>query len=300
MRVEEAAALVPTPFAERIARLDADGGPSGADWVAALPHLVAEILDTWSLTLDGDPMTGHGALVLPVRGEDGVAALKLGWPHTEAGGEHLALRAWDGHGAVRLLRADPRRSLLLLERLTSEDLHGPWDEEAVAAIAGLYPQLHVDPLPQVAPLVPRVAQILSRPAAHQLPRRLVEQAGSTLRSLEADGAAARLLHGDLHYGNILSDGTDWVAIDPKPVNGHPAWEVAPLLSNRVEEMGTGASLRWSVRRRVEIVCDVAGLAEDVVRPVAALRGVVHAIWAVGDGDTERVSRSISLIKALGD
>lgn len=110
----------------------------------------------------------------------------------------------------------------------------------------------------------------------------------------------RLLHGDLHYGNVLSDGTDWVAIDPKPVNGHPAWEVAPLLANRAEEMGTGASLRWSVRRRVEVACDVAGLDEDVVRPVAALREVVNAIWALEDGDQDRVSLAISIIKALGD
>ena len=40
-------------------------------------------------------------------------------------------------GAARLLRADPRRSVLLLERLTTEDLDGLWDEEAVAIAAGL-------------------------------------------------------------------------------------------------------------------------------------------------------------------
>lgn len=300
MRVEEAAGLVPAPFAARMAGLEAEGGPAGAEWVDALPHLLAEVLDEWALTVDGEPMTGHCALVLPVRGKEGIAALKLGWPHRDAGGEHLALRAWDGRSAVRLLRADPRRSVLLLERLTTEDLGEMWDEEAVAVIAALYADLHVAPLPQVPALVPWVEEILSRPATRGLPRRLVEQARSTLRSLAAEGAAERLLHGDLHYGNVLSDGTDWVAIDPKPVNGHPAWEVVPLLNNRVEEMGTGASLRWSVRRRVEVVCDAAGLDEDVVRPVAALREVVGAVWAVEGGDTDRVSRAVSLIKALGD
>ena len=99
---------------------------------------------------------------------------------------------------------------------------------------------------------------------------------------------------------VLSDGTDWVAIDPKPVTGHPAWEVAPLLANRVEEMGTGASLRWSVRRRAEVACEVSGLDPDLVRPVAALREVVNAIWATEDEDPARVSRAISVIKALGD
>lgn len=300
MRVEEAAGLVPAAFAERVADRAAEGGPSGSDWVAALPHLVADVLDTWSLTLDGSPMTGHCSLVLPVRGEEGRAALKLAWPHAEAADEHLALRAWGGRSAVQLLRADPRRSVLLLERLTTEDLSEGWDEESVAVVAGLYADLHLAPLPQVPALVPRADEVLARPAIAGLPRRLVEQARSTLRSLAGEADTDRLLHGDLHYGNVLSDGTDWVAIDPKPVSGHPAWEVAPLLSNRWEEMGTGAALRWSVRRRVEVACAVAGLDESLVRPVAAVREVVNAVWASEDSDGARVSRAVALVKALGD
>ncbi|MGN7246748.1 aminoglycoside phosphotransferase family protein [Janibacter anophelis] len=299
MRVEEAADLVPTSFAARIASLEAEGGPTGAAWVDALPHLLAEVLQEWELSVDGAPMTGQCALVVPVRGPDGRAALKLGWPHREADHEHLALRTWDGRGAVRLLRADPRRSVLLLERLTTEDLAGLWDEEAVRVVAGLYVDLHVAPLPQVPALVPWVEEILSRPAVAALPRRYVEQARSTLRSLGSLGGE-RLLHGDLHYGNVLSDGTDWVAIDPKPVTGHPAWEVAPLLNNRTDEMGTGASLRWSVRRRVEVACEVADLDEALVRAVSALREVVNAVWASEDDDPERVSLAVALVKALGD
>ena len=300
MRVEEAAGLVPHAFAERVAAFPAEGGPPGSDWVTALPHLIVEVLESWALVIDGVAVTGRHSLVLPVRGESGPAVLKLGWPHEEAATEHLALRAWGGRSAVELRRADPSRSAFLLERLTSEDTGELWDEEAVTVIAGLYADLHLPPLPQVRPLGPWVAGILERPAARHLPRRLVEQARSSLRSLDTDEAPARLLHGDLHYGNVLSDGTDWVAIDPKPVAGHPAWEVAPLLYNRVEEMGTGAALRWSVRRRVEVVCEVAGLDEDVVRAVSALRETVNAVWATEEGDRDRVSRAVALIKALGD
>ena len=89
MRVEDAAALVPAPFAEHIATLEAEGGPAGIAWVAALPHLLAEVLPEWELTVDGDPMTGHCSLVLPVRGPGGAAVLKLGWPHTDADGVAL-------------------------------------------------------------------------------------------------------------------------------------------------------------------------------------------------------------------
>lgn len=299
MRVEDAAALVPAPFAAHVARLPAEGGLSGADWAAGLAHLLAEVLGEWDLAVDGAVATGECALVVPVRGREGAAALKVAWPHRDADGEHLALRAWDGRSAVRLLRADPRRSVLLLERLTREDLCGLWDEEAVAIVGRMYADLHLAPLPQLPTLVPWAGEVLGRPATRSLPRRLVQQAVGTLGDLEALGGQ-RLLHGDLHYENVLSDGTDWVAIDPKPIVGHPAWEVAPLLWNRWEEMGTGAALRWSVRRRVEVLCEVSGLDEDLVRSVSALREVVNATWAVEDGDRERVSRAVALVKALGD
>lgn len=300
MRVEDAAALVPAPFAARIGGLAPEGGPSGREWIDSLPHLLADVLTQWSLVPDGPPAVGQCSLVLPVRGPEGPAALKLGWPHEDSVHEHLALRAWGARGAVGLLAADPRRSVLLLERLTTEDLSAPWDEEAVAAVAGLYADLHLTPLPQVPTLASRAGEVLARPAGRGLPRQILERARSTLRSLDTGEAAARLLHGDLHYGNVLSDGTDWVAIDPKPLTGHPAWEVASLLHNRTPEMGTGAALRWSVRRRVEVACEVAGLDEDVVRPVAALRETVHAVQAVEAGDEGRVSLAVALVKALGD
>ena len=76
--------------------------------------------------------------------------LKVTFPHDEAEHEHLGLQAWHGDGAVLLLRADPRRWALLLERLhADEDLTPMWDVEACEIVAGLYPRLHVPALPQL-------------------------------------------------------------------------------------------------------------------------------------------------------
>ena len=43
---------------------------------------------------------------------------------------------------MRLLRADPRRQRLLLERLSYVDLSELWDVEACEIVAGFYPRLH--------------------------------------------------------------------------------------------------------------------------------------------------------------
>ena len=98
-------------------------------------------------------MHGFGALVVPVRTTaNRPAVLKVSFPDDESEHEHLALQHWHGNGAVQLLRADPHRSAMLLERLHPERLTELWDLEACEIVAGLYAQLHVPAIPQLRPL----------------------------------------------------------------------------------------------------------------------------------------------------
>ena len=83
---------LPTDWVARVARLAADGGPSGAEWARHVPRLVAEAMDQWSLTPDGPVRTGWTAAVLPVRREGLPLALKVVWPCPDTAGEHRALR----------------------------------------------------------------------------------------------------------------------------------------------------------------------------------------------------------------
>ena len=167
-------------------------------------------------------------------------------PAEEHEHEALALQRWDGHGAVRLLRADPHRWALLLERLHPEDLTDVWDVEACEIVAGLYAHLHVPAPPRLraqTSYVGRWTERLARlPRSAPVPRRLVEQAVSLGRDLVADPASTgTLIHGDLHYGNVLAaDRAPWLAIDPKPTSGDPHYEVAPAA---VEPVGRACRRR---------------------------------------------------------
>jgi len=77
-----------------------------------------DLVEEWELRYDGDPRQGYCSLVVPVRTTGGrPAVLKVAFPDDENEPEHLALQRWQGNGAVTLLRADPRRHALLLERL---------------------------------------------------------------------------------------------------------------------------------------------------------------------------------------
>ena len=112
------------------------------------------MVEEWELRRDGDEFWhGYCSAVLPVRTAEGApAVLKVSFDgDDESAHEALALQTWGGHRAVRLLRADPRRRALLLERLGRRDLGDLPVLDACAEVAGLYGALHVPAPPRVVP-----------------------------------------------------------------------------------------------------------------------------------------------------
>jgi streptomycin 6-kinase len=310
-RPEEAAALVPSAFGELVRRFSAEdgavGGPSGAQWEAGLPRLLAQLLDEWELAPTGPGETGWTAVVVPVLRHGERLALKVVWPHIEARTEALVLRHWDGRGAVRLVAADPGRGALLLEALDpTRDLR-TLDMDAACTVAGsLLTQLNVMAPPGLRPLSTFAREQLVKIAAAEgtLPRRMLDRLTGLVRDLTADPACdATLVHTDLHYENVLAsrDGSGrppWLAIDPHAMAGHPGVELQPLLRNRVDEYGTGSTFRWQVRRRVEVACEAAGVEEELAYAWSYVVTAMQARWAAEDGDADLVSFNIALLKAL--
>lgn len=296
-------------------------GPDWVDWLDRLPRLASDLLAQWDLTPVATAMHGFCSLVLPVvtAAGDG-AALKITFDgDDESEHEGLALQRWGGEGAVRLLRADPRRRALLLEWLDPRDLRDTWDVEACEVVAGLYGRLHVPALPQLRTLTSYVegwaADLRALGHDHPLPRRHVDQALSLAADLAVDpGSTGVLIHGDLHYANVLGgDREPWRAIDPKPMNGDPHYEPAPMLWNRWEEMtdpASGQTLRDGIRRRFHALVDTGGLDERRARDWVVVRMVINAGWTVQEArrsdralDAEEqawVTRCLAITKAVQD
>ncbi|MHA3021517.1 aminoglycoside phosphotransferase family protein [Mycobacterium sp. BMJ-28] len=282
-------------------------GPQWRTWVDSLPAAVTAQLDEWRLTPDGEPAHGFCSLVLPVRTEEGRAALKFAFPDAESEHEHLALRRWGGAGAVRLLRADPHRRTMLLERLHGRNLNAIWDIEACEVVAGLYSRLHVAALPQLRPLTGFLrewtAGLRTLPRSAAVPRRLVEQAISLGTDLADDPASAgTLIHGDLHYENVFAaDREPWLVIDPKPMSGDPHYEIAPMLWNRWDELA--GYVREGVRRRFYTLVDAAGLDADRARAWVTVRMMHNAMWELTEQtrpDPHWLTTCVAVAKAVQD
>ncbi|NYJ74171.1 aminoglycoside phosphotransferase family protein [Allobranchiibius huperziae] len=298
--------IPPAFFAKVDGRPAEGGGPDGTTWLASLPRLVEESADLWQLELDDDPSaTRHGecALVVPCRRDGEPAVLKVTWPHPEAKYEHLALRTWDGTGAVRLLAADPGRWAMVLERL-----HGDTSLETVPildaceVIGGLFRRLDAPPMARVTNLPDECGRWreLCRAGSPQVPRRMTQQAASLLGDL-AEGSRADLVHQDLHFANVLAgDREPWLAIDPKPINARWEFAVAPVIWNRWDEALRATSVRAHLRARLGVLCESAGLDEDLARHWSFVRLVLNALgeWLSGAPDQSALSCYLTAAKAM--
>ena len=269
------------PVSARLGRSALAQGAVGRRWLAELPAAVERVARAWQLEV-GVPLEHSGAAVLlSVRTAAGAPALlKLSLPDEEARHEAEALRRWNGTGAVRVLRASDDGFVLLLERcVPGHDLWSVTRDQQVAVLTGLFPRLWVAPTPDlpVTDLGDTVRrwqrEFAAQGRALGLSCEVADRAGAWARELGSD-QPSRLLHGDLHPGNVLrAEREPWLAIDPKPWLGDPAFDLAQLLANWLWAAGeTGADAR-SVHRWAAELSERLGLEVRRVLGWAAVKAL---------------------------
>jgi streptomycin 6-kinase len=264
-------------------------GASADAWCDAAPALARRLAAAWRLTPDGPTTHGGVAWVLPVRTADGTrAVLKVQPVDDETRGEPLALAAWDGDGAVRLLAHDVDSGTMLLERLGASLEAEPDDVAGCTVIGGLLAHLRTHTPPAGLPRLTTVLGNLLERAPAAIPR-LPDDAGRDAlarcaavgHELAAEPPGDRLLHWDLHYANVLAAPDpargDWLAIDPKPLVGHQGFELLPALRNRWDDV-VRAGTHDHLRRRFDVLCDTAGLDTRHAAAWTCVRVLQNLVW----------------------
>jgi streptomycin 6-kinase len=296
-------------------RRSAAGSAAGREWLRCFNDLHAEAMLDWNLqAAPGGPWFGQTAAVFPVLAPDGSSAvLKLTFPHPEADGEALALKLWDGRGAVRLL-AERGPYVLLLERLDAgRPLTAVALDETIGIWGGLARQLQQ---PQATIPAGGFDQVsaLAEEWTDTLPARWLELGKPfptwlmecALEVCQVRGSVGRredrdvLLHSDLHYGNILArlDAPDrFAAIDPKPLVGEPEFAVAPMLWNRIAEL-SAADAGGQLKSRCADLAEEAGLDPATARDWAVAREVDNALDYLQHRATGDAVRSLWVASTL--
>lgn len=260
--------------------------PGGPEWLEAVPRLVEECARRWGLRLE-EPFRGEVSYVAPGRTAGGSEiVLKVNFPSWESENEAAALEHWEGRGAVRLLDHDPDRSALLLERcLPGDVLCDEAEDRATEVMAGVLGRLWEKEAPD-APFVDlasaargwsdRLQRAYER-AKDPFERSLLDDALSFMATARPRREDDVVLHQDLHGGNVLRRGSEWVAIDPKPLVGERAFDLASHVRDRRPNLRDDSGSRAVVRRRLERLCSSLDVDHDRARGWA----VAHALaWSI--------------------
>lgn len=272
------------------------GTPDQRRWLQTLPGLVEKYERRWAVTTGSPFRSGTVSWAAPAHGRDGQQfVLKITWPHPEAAGEAAGLRTWAGSGAVRLHESDADDFALLIERcepgdtLLSSSLPV---QQALTQAAQVLVRLW-EPAADAAAVEPLGAMMRQWAAEGReswekvqpgFDPGLVEAGLGLLVSLPRTATRTVVLHGDFNPGNVLRARREpWLAIDPKPMTGDPAFDPEPLLS-QFDPPYRKPDPAATLMERYHLVADIVGVPAERMLAWAFARRIVLALWTVADGE----------------
>lgn len=201
-------------------------GKRGEGWLSELPRRIEQLQRSWGLSgLKPFPNLSYSYVLAGLQGKVPVI-LKLSPDANLIDKEAMALNAFEGFGAVSVL--DREEGVLLLERAVPGDLlkSSLPKEKRIEIACKVIDKLHQAPIPSQEGFPSIEEWLAAVDKEWDLPKDHLKRARKLKNELvKKDSGRKVLLHGDLHQENILSNGNDWVVIDPKGVIGSPIHEI---------------------------------------------------------------------------
>jgi streptomycin 6-kinase len=269
------------------------------------PNNLEHYLSAWNL---GDPQLltrTFTSSIYTVRqgGETVILKLFAATETTEQVGA-LALRYFDGQGAVRLLRYDAGAHLL--EYAAGDELirlvEQGQDEEATRIIAQVLKQLHGVPQDGsqegLFGLEGWFGELFSKGKAdRQAGSQSIYVRGAALAErLLVDRRELRVLHGDIHHRNIRMSGRGWLSFDPKGLVGERTYDCANTLCNppMTEIVHNEARLL----NNAAILAEALGIDMGRILAFTYAYACLNASWWVRLGSPEIVDWSLKVARIV--
>jgi streptomycin 6-kinase len=257
-----------------------------AAWQLANPQLLTQTVTSHIYTVTRENETVVLKLLSPTETEEQTGA--------------VALRYFDGHGAVRLLAAD--EGAQLLEYAAGDELvtlaERGQDEEATRIIAGVIRQLH-----DVRSEIPTAGlfrldrwfrELFVKAAAdrHAGIASIYVRGAALAERLLANPREVRVLHGDIHHRNVRQSGRGWLAFDPKGVVGERTYDCANTLCNPV--------MPELVHNETRLLTNAAILADTLAIDLSRVLAFTYAYaclsasWSLQIGDQDMVQWALKV------
>jgi streptomycin 6-kinase len=262
--------------------------------LAAAWHVEIERVTTGDRAVLGFGVQGPRAVVLKVN------ASTVGEPCARA-----VLEVFDGRGVVRIY--EQTADAVLVERARpghtlADVVVREGDDEATRVLAHVIAQMSPGSPPQGVPAATEWGRGFAQYRARgdtRIPEALVEAGQQVYGRLAATQRGERLLHGDLHHGNVVFDGTrGWLAIDPKGVVAELEFELGAALRNPCDQPALFTD-PGVIRRRARTLAVSLDLDESRLLGWAFAQAVLAAIWVIEDeGDLDPDCPCLTLAERL--
>lgn len=228
---------LPAKFRRNVSGLH---GAKGERWLEELPLTIAEICGKWSIEIEKIfSNLSYNFVAACSDANGGKFVLKIGVPEKDSSlvYEKRALKAFDGKGAVKLLKFDAKLCAMLLERaVEGKTLHEVCGEDygkASEIALDLMRRLPRDSFDK-SKFINLETWIdgLNRAAEINFAPQFTAKARKFFAELITPFEQKILLHGDIHFDNILSARREpFLAIDPKGIVGEIGYEIAVFLND---------------------------------------------------------------------
>lgn len=235
-------------------------------------------IQRWHLIPDGEAIHTHSSDLLPVRYGGRAAMLKIARSQEEQTGNTVMVW-WSGKGAARVFEHDAEAVLLEWvegDHFLTEMVAAGRDDGATQILCRAAGTLHengVRPWPELPPLERWFRGLEKRaPGVGGVMALALE----TAQRLFREPQDLRVLHGDVHHGNVLhSRERGWLAIDPKGLIGERAFDFANILCNPSLEV---ARRPGRLERQASIIAETAGLDRIRLLEWAVAYAGLSAAW----------------------
>lgn len=256
----------------------------GREWLETLPALVASQCRRWDLEVDGDPLHGSNALVVPVRRRANPFVLRLSPPGDDVTQAAAALQWWAGRGTVRLFEVDLESRALLLERLSSSrSLQSEPLSVAIPVIADLIKELAVPADPEVTSTATIAADHVDTFERDWLalegptPRAQLDTAIRLADELAHAVPSQLAVDGDLHCEQVLAaDRAPWLIVDPELLRGDPEYDFARVLWERLDELPEDSDITDAFDGFVRAAHVPSGRARSWI----VVRSMSYLLWGI--------------------
>jgi streptomycin 6-kinase len=253
------------------------------DWIAGT---VPTYIDRWAIQQNGETVETPSSWIVPGRWHDRNVMLKVARIAEEARGGRI-LAWWAESAAVEVYEVNDQA--VLMDRasgprnLTAMSQAGR-DDDATHILCETISSLHSVSSTSSAPadLVPLslwFEDLIGTDAARLQAGNVARAATMARELLQASSTSEKVvLHGDVHHGNVLDFDGRWLAIDPKGLFGHRAFDYANIFCNPATDLALS-----NFRRRLSIVSEHSGFGVDVVESWVIAWCALSVAWTDKSG-----------------